>query len=324
MRSLRRHLENHHANGQGGSESGSRTGSPALIVPEPTSNSSTPVAEAPRVVIKPGRGRPPKDRSLKLEVHDGLECESGKSSGTSTPGSTHDVVVVRDQSTMVASRARTSDSFSSTGSEDVAHADKTTENRPTSLGVDDSKHHTAIDLLKQAAVKAQEQRDTQNMERFPQQQQYVMYSDGTIAYPQQWYQAAFAGQDPRVNAVYQFPQLFPQQVYHHGTQMIINNPNVQHHAIPARIYAEGDNNGDQTKQQAVAGGKVTQRSPSVEFPPSSTPQGQFVRQPGQTAGTPTDPTAIALATAKDRGKQLFTREGYYGLHPSGTQWQQVC
>ncbi|KAK3714417.1 hypothetical protein QZH41_020650 [Actinostola sp. cb2023] len=314
MRSLRRHLENHHANGHGGNEGESRTSSPALTVTESSGSNSTPIGESSRVGIKPGRGRPPKDRSLKLEGHEVADCESGKSSGTSTPGSTHEVV--RDQAIIVSSRERNSDSFSSTGSEDVAHVplDKPTDVKQVSTAEDDSKSHTAIDLLKQAAERAQEHRDKQNVERFP-QQQYVVYPDGTIPYPQ-WYQQAsmFAGQDPRFN-VYQYPQIFAQQVYHHGAQMIVNNPNMPRHAMAARIYTEGDV--DQAKQQAVTGPKqITQRSPSVEYPP--------IRQPvQQTAGTPTDPTAIALATAKDRGQQLFTREGYYGIHPSGTQWQQV-
>lgn len=324
MRSLRRHLENHHANGQGGNEGGSRTASPALATIETTvNNSTTTTSEPPRVVIKPGRGRPPKDRNLKSEGqrHDPLECESGKSSGTSTPGSNHEVVVVRDQATMVTARERSSDSLSSTGSEDIVNTDKHVEGRQTA---EESKPHTAIDLLKQAAERAQEQRDKQNIERYP-QQQYVMYPEGSLPYPQ-WYQASmFAGQDPRFNAVYQYPQIFAAQpVYHHGTQMIINNPNIQRHSIPTRIYTDSD--AEQSKQQPTGTKQTIQRSPSVEFSPSSTPQVQFVRQPAgqQTAGTPTDPTAIAIATAKDIGQQLFTREGYYGVHPSGTQWQQVC
>lgn len=173
MRSLRRHLENHHANGQGGNEGGSRTASPALAVSE--------TAETARVGIKTGRGRPLKDRSLKHEGHhpDLAECESGKSSGTSTPGSNHEVLPQRDQSSMVSTRERSSDSFSSTASEDIANADKTAENK-----LDDSKPHTAIDLLKQAAEKAVVQREERDKQERFHQQQYVMYSDGSIPYPQ--------------------------------------------------------------------------------------------------------------------------------------------
>ncbi|XP_031550999.1 uncharacterized protein LOC116288367 [Actinia tenebrosa] len=331
MRSLRRHLENHHAANQGSSQ-GSRTSSPALTTTETTDTLST--ANVVNVT-KPGRGRPPKDRGLKHEVHDAIldhlrsgEYESGKSSGTSTPGSTHDAAYVRDQTKIVLSRERNSDSFSSTGSEEVAHvpADKGTEAMQTSA--EESKPHTAIDMLKQAAERVQEHREKQSaVEHYPPTQQYMMYPEG-IPYPQQWYQASvFQGQDPRFG-VYTYPPMFAQQVYH-GHPMIVNGQNIQRQQLAARLYAEADKHSEIVQQQqgsnASHPGKVTQQSPSIEKPSSSTTPGTFIRQAVQStaAGTPTDPTAIAIATAKEKGQHLYTREGYYGVHPSGTQWQQV-
>lgn len=337
MRSLRRHLENHHAANQGGS-GGSRTSSPALMTTESTDTLSgaNVVNDATSGrVIKPSRGRPPKDRSLKHEVHDTVldhlrpgEYESGKSSGTSTPGSTHDAAYVRDKTKIVLSRERNSDSFSSTGSEEVAHisSDKGTESKKPTTITDESKQHTAIDMLKQAAERVQEHREKQSaVEHYPPQgapQQYMMYPEG-IPYPQ-WYQASvFAGQDPRFG-VYTYQQMFPQQVYH-GHQMIVNGPNIQRQQLAARLYAEADKHNEiAQQQQPQQGPNVSQQLPSVEKPPSSTTQGSFRHQVVQsTAGTPTDPTAIAIATAKEKGQHLYTREGYYGVHPSGTQWQQV-
>lgn len=344
MRSLRRHLENHHAANQGGS-GGSGTSSPALTTTESTDTVSTANVvndtTSDRRVIKPSRGRPPKDRGLKHEVHDAVldhlksgEYESGKSSGTSTPGSTQDVAYVRDQTKIVLSRERNSDSFSSTGSEEVAHVptDKGTEAKKTQTSTEESKPHTAVDMLKQAAERVQEHRDKQSaVEHYPTQgppQQYMMYPEG-ISYPQ-WYQASvFASQDPRFG-VYTYPQMFAQQVYH-GHPMIVNGQNIQRQQLAARLYAEADKHNEIAQQQqqgpnASLPNTVTQQSPSVEKPTSSTTQGKFIRNQviqSAAAGTPTDPTAIAIATAKEKGQHLYTREGYYGVHPSGTQWQQV-
>ena len=338
MRSLRRHLENHHTSGQGGS-GGSRTSSPALAATDSTDTISTANvvndAENGRIVLKPSRGRPPKDRGLKQEVHDAVlehlrssECESGKSSGTSTPGSTHDTAYVRDQTKIVLSRERNSDSFSSTCSEDVAHVptDKGTEAKQTASAIEETKPHTAIDMLKQAAVRVQEHREKQSaVEHYP-PQQYVMYPEG-ISYPQ-WYQApVFAGQDPRFG-MYTYQQMFATQQVYHGHPI-----NIQRQQLATRLYAEADKHSEivqQQQQQGPTGSHpskgTTQQSPSVEKPTPCSTQDKFIQHQSvqsTAAGTPTDPTAIAIATAKEKGQHLYTREGYYGVHPSGTQWQQV-
>ena len=46
---------------------------------------------------------------------------------------------------------------------------------------------------------------------------------------------------------------------------------------------------------------------------------------GQNIPTPTDPTAIAIAAAKEHGERpsFNTRDGFYGIHPTNAQWQPV-
>ena len=66
-------------------------------------------------------------------------------------------------------------------------------------------------------------------------------------------------------------------------------------------------------------------SPSQEYHAPDTVQAAYFRQQqgGRLAGTPTDATAVAVATAKEIGHYRYAGESCYGVHPSGTQWQPV-
>ena len=335
MRSLRRHLENHHtANGNGVGDSRTPgSGSPSLNCNEKLSSAcNTEVSNEHEdsqgnLSKLPVKGRPPKDKSDHLQVSG---YDSGRSSGRSTPGSTHEPSAPRERPsdlplegpTLNALRERNSDSFSSTASEDgVGNSaeqsvpEKVTDVTPTP--------HSAVDLLKQAAdrVKGQQTaRSTNEMwqERFQQQQQqqqpYMVYHPDGTSY-QQWYPAVYT-QDPRF--VYQYHSVFPSTVY----QVPVNPVSGLVTDSRQRMISDSDTPPEMTKTVGVP--TQATPSPSQEYRPTEAMQVAYFRQQGgRLAGTPTDPTAVAVATAKEMGHYRYAGESYYGVHPSGTQWQPV-
>ncbi|XP_001638811.3 uncharacterized protein LOC5518889 [Nematostella vectensis] len=323
MRSLRRHLENHHAANQAasgsGSSNGSRTASPAPPVEKPAGNTVSAVTVVPaighmesstnKMVVKPGRGRPPKERGLNIE---------GTDSGRSTPCSTGEPG--HDQGNKLSKRERSSDSCSSDGS----------DGPPNKLAAAEPKPHTAMAMLKQAAERVQEQRKQhalveQQQQRFS-QHPYMVLHDG-LAYPPQLYAAqVYPGQDPRFG-VYPYPQMFAQQVYQlsNGQGVVIGGQDLQRQQLASRLQAEVERQNELAKQKAqMQGQQSAQPSPMQEYPsPNDNRPDGLYRQKIATSGTPTDATAIALATAKDTAQHLYSRESYFGVHPSGTQWQPV-
>lgn len=329
MRSLRRHLENHHtANGTGISDSRAPgSGSPSLSCSEKPSATCNTVerAESPRNLSKLARGRPLRDKTDHLQ---GSGYDSGRSSGRSTPGSTHEPVAPRERPTdlplegpmLNPLRERNSDSFSSTNSEDVGNSG---EQSVPEKGSDVSKPHSAVDLLKQTADRVKTQQTTRNpnelwQERF-QQQPYMVYHpgpDGTSY--QQWYPTTMYAQDPRF--VYQYHSVFPSTVYQMPVNPVtglVSDPRQQ------RMMSDSDTPSEITKTVGVS--SQTTPSPSQEYHPTEAMQVAYLRQQqgGRLAGTPTDPTAVAVATAKEMGHYKYAGESYYGVHPQGTQWQQV-
>ena len=325
MRSLRRHLENHHtANGTGISDSRTPgSGSPSLTCNEKQSTASNTAVnnehlDSPRNLLKPTKGRPLKDH---ISGYD-----SGRSSGRSTPGSTNEPSVPRerpsdlplDGPTLNALRERNSDSFSSTTSEDgvTNSAEQSVPEKVTEL----SKAPSAVDLLKQAADRVKGQQTTHSanemwQDRFP-QQPYMVYhpqADGT-SYPQ-WYSTAVYAQDPRF--VYQYH--FPSTVY----QVPVNPVGGLVTDARQRMMNDSETPSEMTKTVGVS--TQATPSPSQEYHTPDAMQVAYFRQQqgGRLAGTPTDPTAVAVATAKEMGHYRYAGESYYGVHPSGTQWQPV-
>lgn len=317
MRSLRRHLENHHAqNGAGISDSRTPgSGSPSLNcddkpLPQVVNNERS---DSPRNFPKLAKGRLLKDRSDHLQVSG---YDSGRSSGRSTPGSTNEHSAPRERPSdlplegpiLNQLRERNSDSFSSTTSED-AGANSGEQSVPEK-STDAPKTHSAVDLLKQTADRVKTQQNVRNgsemwQERFQQQPPYMSY--------QQWYPVY--PQDPRF--VYQYHSMFPSTVY----QMPVN-PGLMTDPRQ-RMLSDSDTPTEITKTVGVSS-HVTP-SPSQEYCPSEAMQVPFFKQQpsGRHAGTPTDPTAVAVATAKEMGHYRYAGESYYGVHPQGTQWQQV-
>ena len=325
MRSLRRHLENHHtANGT----SDSRTpgaGSPSLNCGDkPTAACNSIInneqADSPRNLSKLAKGRPLKDKTDHLHAGG---YDSGRSSGRSTPGSTHEASAPRERPTdlplegptLNSLRERNSDSFSSNASEDAtgnSGEQSVPEKKPEA-----PKPHSAVDLLKQTADRVKTQQTGRNpnevwQERFQQQPYMVYHPDGTSY--QQWYPAAMYAQDPRF--VYQYHSVFPSTVYQMPVTGLVTDPR-------QRMMSDSDTPTEVTKTVGVSSQATP--SPSQEFRPTDAMQVAYFRQQqgGRVAGTPTDPTAIAVATAKEIGHYRYAGESYYGVHPQGTQWQQV-
>lgn len=330
MRSLRRHLENHHtANVNGVSDSRTPgSGSPSL-----NCNEKLPAAcnsavgnervDSPRNLTKLTKGRPLKDKTDHLQVSG---YDSGRSSGRSTPGSTHESSAPRERpsdlplegATLNSLRERNSDSFSSTTSEDgVGHsAEQSVPEKVT----DASTPQSAVDLLKQAAdrVKVQQtSRSTNEMwqERYPQQPYMVYHPEGNSY--QQWYPTAVYAQDPRF--VYQYHSMFPPAVY----QVPVNPVSGLAPDARQRMMNDSETPTEMTKTVGVS--TQATPSPSQEYRAPDAMQAAYFRQQqgGRLAGTPTDPTAVAVATAKEIGHYRYAGESCYGVHPSGTQWQPV-
>lgn len=324
MRSLRRHLENHHtANGTGISDSRTPgSGSPSLSGGDKAAV-NVERADSPRNLPKLVKGRPFKDKADHLQVSG---YDSGRSSGRSTPGSTHEPSAPRERPAdlplegpmLNPLRERNSDSFSSTASEDVAG--NSGEQSVPEKGTDGPKPPSAVDLLKQTADRVKTLQDTHNTnqiwrERFP-QQPYMLYHPDGSSY-QQWFPTAVYAQDPRF--VYQYHSVFPSPVY----QMPMN-PVTGLVADPRqRMMSDSDTPTEITKTIGVS--SQTTPSPSQEYRPAEAMQVSYFRQQqgGRHTGTPTDPTAVAVATAKEMGHYRYAGESYYGVHPQGTQWQQV-
>ena len=330
MRSLRRHLENHHtANVNGVSDSRTPgSGSPSLNCSEKlpagcNSAISNERVDSPRNLSKLAKGRPLKEKTDHLQVSG---YDSGRSSGRSTPGSTHEPSAPRERpndlplegATLNLLRERNSDSFSSTTSEDgVGHsAEQSVPEKVT----DASTPQSAVDLLKQAAdrVKVQQTSRSANemwQERF-QQQPYMVYHPDGNSY-QQWYPTAVYAQDPRF--VYQYHSVFPPAVY----QVPVNPVSGLVPDSRQRMMSESETPTEMTKTVGVS--TQATPSPSQEYRAPETMQAAYFRQQqgGRLAGTPTDPTAVAVATAKEIGQYRYAGESCYGVHPSGTQWQPV-
>ena len=329
MRSLRRHLENHHtASGNGNGDSRTPgSGSPSATCSEKhgscgvmvTANSE--LADSPRNALKQLKARPVKDKSDHLQVSG---YDSGRSSGGSTPASTHETSAPRERPTDLALgsqalnsvRERNSDSFSSLTSDDGG-GNSGEQNVPEKTP-EVAKPHTAVDMLKQAAERVQGQQASRHppdmwQERY-QQYPYMVYHHDGVPHPQ-WYQTAVYAQDPRF--VYQYH--FPPSVY----QMNPVTGLVQDaQGIRQGIMTDAGSQAELTKTVGVPTQAVS--SPSQDFQSADAIQATYFReQSGRPVGTPTDPTAIAVATAKEMGHYRFTRESYYGVHPSGTQWQPV-
>lgn len=323
MRSLRRHLENHHtANGTGDSRTPG-SGSPSLSCSDKPSATvvNNERADSPRNLPKLAKGRSLKDKPDHLQPSG---YDSGRSSGRSTPGSTHEPSAPLERPTdlplegplLNQLRERNSDSFSSTASEDVAcnSGEQSVPEKATNA----SKPHSAVDLLKQTADRVKTQQTGRSemwQERFP-QQPYMFYHQPDGSSYQQWYPVYT--QDPRM--VYQYHSaMFPSTVY----QMPVNPVTGMATDPRQRMMSDSDTPTEVTKTVGVS--SQTTPSPSQEYRPMEGMQVPFFRQQqgGRLAGTPTDPTAVAVATAKEMGHYRYAGESYYGVHPQGTQWQQV-
>lgn len=335
MRSLRRHLENHHATEANSNSGTPTTGSPSRSANDKPINTSSAhgvsIAEqagSPRNCNKASRGRTGKDKRTGGDLLQVSGYDSGKSSGRSTPGSVHDTKtsdVTSGGQNCVSSRERNSDSFSSGGSEDMG--ENAGEQNPHPGSQEPLKPKSAVDLLKQAAERVQEHRVKQStsetwQERI-QQHPYMVYHPDGMSY-QQWYPAAVYSQDPRL--VYQYhPGMMSPQVYQFGASagVISDAQNMHGQAMPGRMMTENEACTEMMKTSGAGHGVQTTPSPSQEFASTEALQAAFISQQGGRAGpgTPTNAMAIALATAK--GQIKFSRESYYGIHPSGTQWQQV-
>lgn len=311
MRSLRRHLENHHAQNGLSDPRAPGSGSPSLNCEDkPTSHVvNNERSDSPRNLPKFAKGRLLKDRSDHLQVSG---YDSGRSSGRSTPGSTNDQSTPRERPTdlplegpiLNQLRERNSDSFSSTASDDAAG--NSGEQSVPEKGTDVQKHHSAVDLLKQTADRVKTQRNTGSSGE--------MWQSPYMSY-QQWYPVY--SQDPRF--VYQYHPMFPSTVY----QMPVNPVSGLVTDPRQRMIRDSDTPTEGTKTVGVPS-NITP-SPSQEYHPSESMQVPFFKQQqsGRHAGTPTDPTAVAVATAKEMGHYRYAGESYYGVHPQGTQWQQV-
>ena len=328
MRSLRRHLENHHAalaassTPSGGGNKQTNTVTAVTVVPAVGHVETVSGQNISKVRTRAVRG----DRNKETDESSGSHLQvggydSGKSSGRSTPSGAHDVIPLRDRMINQIVRDRNSDSISSATSEEAGvHTGETSRDHTpeTASHTESTKQLTAVNMLKKAAERAQEEREKQaGGERF-QQHPYMAYQEG-VPY-QQWYPAGMYNQDPRI--VYQYAQgiMFPTQAYHVSsvTGMV---PDVQNRqAVGQRFGSDPHDVGKPSLRN------VNQMSPSShEHESGDTIQQPYLCHPKtrNTAGTPTNPMAIAVATAKDSGKYRYTREGHYGVHPSGTQWQPV-
>lgn len=332
MRSLRRHHENHHtANGNSGSDSRTPgSGSPSLNCNDKLSTAcNTAVSNervgSPRNLPKLTKGRPLKDKNDHLQVSG---YDSGRSSGRSTPGSTHEPSAPRERpsdlplegATLNATRERerNSDSFSSTASEDGVG--NSAEQSVPEKAADAPTSHSAVDLLKQAADRVKVQQTTRNanemwQERFQQQPYMVYHQDGTPYQP--WYPTAVYAQDPRFVYQYHFPStVYQVPVNPQAVSGLVNDSR-------QRMMNDADTPTEMTKTVGVS--TQATPSPSMEYRPAEAMQVSYYRQQqgGRHAGTPTDPTAVAVATAKEMGQYRYTGDSFYGVHPSGTQWQPV-
>ena len=316
MRSLRRHLENHHtANGM----SDSRTHGAVSPCSDKPAVVNVERADSPRNLTKLVKGRLLKDRTDHLHASG---YDSGRSSGRSTPGSTPDPGVARERPTNLPlegpalnpQRERNSDSFSSTASEEVVG--NSGEQSVPEKSTEAPKPVLAGDLLKQAADRFKTQQIGRNpgdtwQERFQQQPYMVYHPYG--ASEQQWYPTLYA-QNPRF--VYQYHSVFPSTVYQMPVTGLASEPH-------QRMMSDSDTP-EVTKPVGVS--SQLKPSPSQENNhPSDPMQLAYLRQHqvGRVTGTPTDPTAVAVATCKEMGHFRYAGESYYGAHPQGTQWQQV-
>lgn len=331
MRSLRRHLENHHT----ALAASSNSVSVSSNVGNKQTNTVTAVTVVPAVghvevangqnttkarmrTVRGDKNKDTDESSSSGAVHCQVGgYDSGKSSGRSTPSAPHEVVPLRDRMINQITRERNSDSISSGTSEEAsAHAgDISRENTPETASHSEPKL-VAVTLLKQAAERAKEEREKPaGGERF-QQHPYMAYQDG--APYQQWYSPGMYGQDPRI--VYQYAQgfMFPTQAYHMGSVTGIG-PDMQNHQVSSHHFS---NDPHEIGKAPMKNSNQMGSSPSREHAPG----GDSHQMPffgHSKTGNPTNPTAIAVGAAKNLGKYQYTHESYYGVHPSGTQWQQV-
>lgn len=322
MRSLRRHLENHHsANGNNVNDSRPPgSGSPSLNCNDKLS----PAGSNERMGSPRNLPKLTKVRNEHLQVSG---YDSGRSSGRSTPGSTHEPSAPRERPidlplegaalNGLRERERNSDSFSSTTSEDGLgnSAEQSVPEKATDTGLP----HSAVDLLKQAADRVKGQHGARNgnelwQERFQQQPYVVYHPDGTPY--SQWYPTALYAQDPRFVYQYHFPStVFQVPVASQQASGLVNESR-------QRMMNDADTPTEMTKTVGVS----TQATPSPSQDSRLTDTMQvayYKQQSGRHVGTPTDPTAVAVATAKEMGQFRYTGDSFYGVHPSGTQWQQV-
>ena len=321
MRSLRRHRESQHPEMAGANSSGV----PNNRKPAASGVSGVEQDNSPRNSYKPMRVKPVKEKGPTGDLLQG-ECESGKSSGRSTPGSVD--VKTGDAGTGVPSRQHNSDSFSSAASDDVGDV-------PGEQKATEPKHHggqelfkpkSAADFLKQAAVRAQEQRNKQAgvggwPEHLHAQHPYMVYHHEGMPY-QQWYPATVYSQDPHV--VYQYhPSMVSPQVYQFGPSRAMHEAqNVHSQGMLGRAAAENELRNEMMKSSAAGAG--AQGSTTSSLSSSDDVKSSVIsQQPQATGGTPTDAMAIALAAAKDKGSYKLNKEVSYSVHPSGTQWQTV-
>ena len=215
-------------------------------------------------------------------------------------------------------RERNSDSFSSTTSEDGLG--NSAEQSVPEKAADAALTHSAVDLLKQAADRVKGQNSSQNAnevwsDRFSQQSYVIYHSDGT-PYPQ-WYQTALYTQHPRLMYPYHFPPtVFQVPVSSQQVSGLVNESR-------QRMVNDADTPTEMTKTVGVS--TQATPSPSQDYRPADAMQVAYYKQQqgGRHAETPTDPTAVAVATAKEMGQFRYTGDSFYGVHPSGTQWQQV-
>ena len=332
MRSLRRHLENHHAALAASSNATSVTTTTGnkqtstvtaiTVVPDVGHVEATAGQNASRVRTKTARGDK-KDTDESSSGGGNYQVggyESGKSSGRSTPSAPNEIVPLRDRLINQITRERNSDSISSGTSEETgAHTGETSRGHTPETASHAESKFVAVNLLKQAAERAQEEREKQSGgERF-QQHHYMAYQEG---FPyQQWYPAGMYGQDPRI--VYQYAPgiMFPTQAYPVNSVTGIG-PDVQNHQVTSHHFSGDHHDVGKSPLKSV---KQLRSSPREHAPGGEGHQMPFLTHPKAriAAGTPTNPTAVAVGAAKNLGKYQFTRESYYGVHPSGTQWQQV-